>query len=65
MQKYKNHYKEDSEIEAIKDFKKYLAELYKKSKIMIITNKNIAQVREWFLRNNLLQYIENISNPVI
>jgi len=51
------------EEELVKEMKKYLKHLSKKSKITIITHKDVAQIKEWFIKNYLIKFIDNISNP--
>lgn len=65
IKEYKNYFGEAGEAEAVGDLKNYLADLSKKSAIMIITKENISKTKEWFLKHDLLKFIENISNPAI
>lgn len=65
IKEYKNYFGENGEAEAIRDLKNYLTELSKKYAIMIITKERVSKTKEWFLKHDLLKFIENISNPAI
>ncbi len=60
---YKNYYKENGEALLISDLQKYLFDFAKTSEIMVITYQNDSDVIEWFIKNNLYEFITNISNP--
>lgn len=62
---YKEHFGEGCELELIKDLRKYLTDLSKRSKINIITKQGISKMTDWFSKNNLDGYIDNITNPMI
>lgn len=65
IKEYTNYFGDAGETEAVRDLKNYLAELSKKSAIMIITKENVSKTKKWFLKHDLLKFIENISNPAI
>jgi hypothetical protein len=63
MRDFTSYCEEMCEEEIVREIKKYLKHLSKTSKIMIITHQNVAQIKEWFLKNGLHKFVDNISNP--
>lgn len=62
---YKKYFEEECELELVKDLTVYLSNLSKTSKINLITKQDVAKVANWFLRNDLYCYIDNITNPMV
>lgn len=62
---YINKFGENGEEFLIQDLKKYLQDLSKTSKIMVITRQNTFKITNWFLKNDLYQFTDNITNPTI
>lgn len=62
---YMNHYGKEWENKLVEEFKTHLSSLSKNSEIMIITQQNLLKVNDWLLKYDLLQFIDNISNPLI
>lgn len=65
LEEYQNHYGEECEIKLVADLKQYLSDLSKNSEIILITNENVLEVTKWFLKNDLYNFIENVTNPII
>lgn len=61
---YANCYGQSCEGLLIKEFKKYLSNLAKTSKIIILTCKDTSDIEKWFVKNKLKQYIYSIENPI-
>lgn len=51
------------EEELVEEMKKYLKQLSKTSKIMVITHNDVSKIKEWFKKNGLIKFVDNISNP--
>lgn len=64
MGDYIGYYGKMGEEEAVKGMKRYLRHLSKTSKITIITHEDVVKIKEWFLKNDLFKFVDNISNPV-
>lgn len=63
MADYMSHYGVEWENKLIEEFKKYLIDLSKVSEIMLVTNQDTSKIHDWLVKNNLLQFFSNISNP--
>lgn len=61
---YQNYFGEDSESELIKELKNHLEDLSKTSEINLITKQDIQKVIDWFLKNDLYKFVDNISSPI-
>lgn len=62
---YYNNHGEKYEYILIKDLKKYLADLSKRSEVIVVTRQNVHRVTKWFIKNNLYQFTNKITNTVI
>jgi hypothetical protein len=62
---YQSYYGEKAETRLINDLKKYLSKFSKTSEIMIITHQNVSEITDWFLKNDLFQFVDDISNPAL
>lgn len=62
---YMNYYGKKWETILSEEFRKYLKDLSKNSKIMLITKQDISKVKYWLLKNELNQFIDIIVNPKI
>ena len=65
MADFIGYYGEICKEEAAREIGKYLKHLSKTSKIMVITHEDVSQIKEWFKENDLLKFIDNISNLVL
>lgn len=64
MRDYKNCYHERGEEEAAKAMDELFKLRSKHFNIMVITYQDVFKVEEWLLKNNLLEFVDNISNPL-
>lgn len=62
---YFSHYGKNTEFALVKDLKKHLSDLSKNSKIIVITRQETYKVTNWFIKNNLYQFIHTITNTAI
>lgn len=65
LEDYQKHYGEEWEIKLVADLKQYLSDLSKNSEITLITNENVLEITTWLLKNDLYNFIENVTNPII
>lgn len=65
LTEYMHHFNENGEHILIEDLKKYLNYLSKTSRIILITKQDILKINEWLIENDLLKFIDNVTNPVI
>lgn len=65
LEGYQKHYGEEWEVKLVADLKQYLSDLSKNSEIILITNENVLEITTWLLKNDLYNFIENVTNPII
>lgn len=63
LTEYRKHF--DSEDKIISDLKDALEGFSKTASIMLITRQDIQIVIHWLDAHGLLQFIDNVSNPVV
>lgn len=63
LTEYRKHF--DSEDKIISDLKDALEGFSKTASIMLITRQDVSIVINWLEVNNLYQFVDNVSNPVI
>lgn len=61
FREYMEHYGIEFEQVIIHDLKNYFYNLSKDSEIILIT-KNLDEINNWFLKNNLLEFVHDINN---
>lgn len=64
FEEYINHYEQDGEYWLIKDLKNYLADLSKNSGIIVITGQDTFEITNWFIKNDLYQFVDSITNTM-
>lgn len=62
---YVNKFGKNGESFFIEDLKKYLKDLAQTSKITIITRQDTFKISNWFLKHDLYQFTDGVTNPVI